>query len=121
MNRWYTIRLDSIWSPVAKYLAALPDQYDHDDAYDRYLRARRTTVDLLSALAPRVKGLLTAEQRRKLPPFVAGYLEPRYLASIRSGTGSFTGGGMMGGGAIMAPGAGVMMPGGGGGTMIIRQ
>jgi hypothetical protein len=104
LNRWYTIRVDSIWSPVAKYLADLPDRYDEDEAYDRYIHARRATVDLLSKLAPRIKGLLTPEQRRKLPPFVASYLEPRYLASIRSGTGSFTGG-------MMGP----MAPGGGGG------
>ena len=40
MNRRYVIRLDSIWSPVAKYLAALPDNYDKDEAYSRYRRAR---------------------------------------------------------------------------------
>jgi carboxypeptidase family protein len=96
MNRWYIIRIDSIWSPVAKYLAELPNRYDEDEAYEHYIHARRATVDLLSKLGPKIKGLLTAEQRRKLPPFVASYLEPRYLASIRSGTGSFTGGMMMG-------------------------
>jgi hypothetical protein len=116
MNRWYVIRVDSIWSPVAKYLAELPSRYDEDEAYDRYIRARRATVDLLAKLGPKVKGLLTPEQRRKLPPFVASYLEPRYLASIRSGTASFTGGGMMGpmggGGPVMA---------GGERTMIIRH
>jgi hypothetical protein len=106
LNRWYLIRVDSIWSPVAKYLAELPDRYDDDEAYEHYIRARRATVDLLAKLGPQVKGLLTSEQRRKLPPFVASYLEPRYLASIRSGTGSFTGGGMP-----MGPmGAGMAMP-----------
>jgi hypothetical protein len=106
MNRWYVIRVDSIWSPVAKYLADLPDRYDEDEAYEHYIRARRATVDLLARLGPKIKGLLTAEQRRKLPPFVASYLEPRYLASIRSGTGSFTGGGFgpTGGGPVMAGG-----------------
>ncbi|MDQ3997619.1 MAG: hypothetical protein M3303_11475, partial [Gemmatimonadota bacterium] len=78
----------------------------------QYIRARRATVDLLAKLGPRIKGLLTPEQRRKLPPFVASYLEPRYLASIRSGTGSFTGGGMMmgpmGGGMAMPAGERVM-------------
>ena len=55
------------------YLAKLPDDYEHDDAYDRYREARRASVDQLIKLAPTVKGLLTAEQLRKLPPF----LEPR--------------------------------------------
>jgi hypothetical protein len=112
MNRWYMIRVDSIWAPVAKYLAELPNRYDDDEAYDHFIRARRATVDLLSRLGPRIKGLLTPEQRRKLPPFVASYLEPRYLASIRSGTGSFTGGMMMG------PMGGMAMPGGGERVMI---
>jgi hypothetical protein len=120
LNRWYVIRVDSIWSPVAKYFAELPKRYDEDEAYDRYIRARRATVDLLAKLGPKVKGLLTPEQRRKLPPFVASYLEPRYLASIRSGTASFTGGGMM-----MGPmGVGPVMagaPAGGDRTMIIRH
>jgi hypothetical protein len=120
MNRWYIVRVDSIWSPVAKYLAELPTRYDEDEAYDHYIRARRATVDLLSKLGPKIKGLLTPEQRRKLPPFVASYLEPRYLASIRSGTGSFTGGGMMmgpmGGGPVMAG-----MGGGGDRVTIIRH
>jgi hypothetical protein len=58
-------------------------------------------------LAPTVKGLLTGEQLRKLPPFIASYLEPRYLASIRSGTAAFTSGSML-------PGAPVVMMGGGG-------
>jgi hypothetical protein len=120
MNRWYTIRIDSIWSPVAKYLAQLPDRYDDDEAYEHYIRARRATVDLLATLGPKIKGILTAEQRRKLPPFVASYLEPRYLASIRSGTGSFAGGMMMGpmGGAMVPAMAGGM---GGGNMTVIRH
>jgi hypothetical protein len=106
LNRWFTIRSDSIWAPVTSYLGALPDRYDHDDAYDRWLHARQASIDLLARLAPQVRGLLTAEQHRRLPAFVSSYLEPRYLASIRSGTASFTGGGML-------PGMGGM--GGGGG------
>ena len=119
MNRWYVIRVDSIWSPVAKYLADLPNRYDEDEAYEHYIGARRATVDLLAKLAPQIKGLLTPEQRRKLPPFVASYLEPRYLASIRSGTGSFIGGGFgpMGGGGPMMAGA----PAGGGNVTIMRH
>ena len=46
LNRWFTVRLDSIWSPVAKELAALPDQYDQGVAYDRvsHRRARRRSI-----------------------------------------------------------------------------
>ena len=122
LNRHYSIRTDAIWSPVAKYFAELGDAYDHDEAYDRYIHARRATVDLLIGLAPSVKQLLTAEQLRKLPPIVASTLEPRYLASIRSGTASFTGNQSFLGGAPVLAGAEMALPGGGGGsTVIIRQ
>jgi hypothetical protein len=92
LNRTYTIRNDAVWTPVTKYLADLPNGYDKDLAYDKYMSARKSTIDLLMQLAPSIKGLLTPDQRRKLPTFIASYLEPRYLASIRSGTASFTGG-----------------------------
>jgi hypothetical protein len=64
------------------------------------MSARKATIDLLTQLAPDIKGLLTAEQRRKLPTFISSYLEPRYLASIRSGTAGFTGGSPFGAGGV---------------------
>ena len=67
MNRRYTIKLDSIWTPVAKYLAELPERYDQGEAYEHYTRARKATVDLLIALAPTINHLLTADQRRQAP------------------------------------------------------
>jgi hypothetical protein len=86
MNRWYLVQLDRIWSPLTKELAALPDGYDRQDTYRRYVKAREGSVDLLLQLVPRINGLLTREQKRKLPAFIASYLDARYLASIRSGT-----------------------------------
>lgn len=126
MNRMYAIRNDAIWSPVAKYFAGLPNSYDQGEAYDRYITARKATVDLLMKIAPAVKDLLTPEQRRKLPAFVASYLEPRYLASIRSGTATFTGNSGFGapGGAFgdVVFTAAAAPPGGGGQSItIIRQ
>ena len=112
MNRAYTISLDSIWTGVAKELAELPTRYDQDLAYDRYKHAREASVDLLIALAPRIKALLTADQLRKLPPLVASHLDKRYLAGIRSGTQGDTGGG------VFVP---FMGGGGGGQRVIIRQ
>ncbi len=107
MNRAYTVRTDAIWRPIAKEFAELPDNYDRDAVYDRYMRARGETIDLLSKAAPAIRKLLTAEQLRKLPGNVAAYLEPRYLASIRHGTATFTGGGMIpGGGAVFTRGGG---------------
>ncbi|HEY4131899.1 MAG TPA: TonB-dependent receptor, partial [Gemmatimonadaceae bacterium] len=116
LNRWYTIKLDSIWSPVVKQLAALPTTYDQSEAYERYRAARQASVDALMHVAPLVKSLLTPDQLRKLP-YVAPYLDQRYLSSVRSGT-SGTGLGL-----IMGPG-GMAMPagiGGGGVQVIIRS
>ena len=112
MNRSYTIRLDSIWTPVAKYLANLPATYDQSDAYHTYRSAREASVDLLVALAPKISDLLTSDQKRKLPPLVASHLDRRYLAGIRSGTSGNTGGGVFMGGFMGA------MGGGGGGQRI---
>jgi hypothetical protein len=119
LNRKYTIQNDRLWSPLARQFSELPDGYDRDDVYAQYMQARRATIDLLSSMAPHIKGLLTAEQRRKLPAFISSYLEPRYLASIRSGTAGFTGGGMFGGGAPVMLTSDVIMQGGGGGQRII--
>jgi len=100
MNRMYVVQLDSIWAPVAKYYASLPNGYDQDDAYRRYRRAREASVDLLVKIVPGIKSLLTADQRRKLPPLITAYLDSRYLAAVRSGTSGMPGG-------VFAPGTGV--------------
>ena len=122
MNRGYLVKLDQIWTPIVKEFAALPDDFDHDETYHRYIVARRKTVDMMMELAPHVKKLLTAEQYRRVPPFVATYLDTRYLASIRSGTAGFGSGpgSFVGGGDQVFVGGG---PGGGGGVQIqvIRQ
>jgi hypothetical protein len=116
------MKLDSIWSPIAKYLATLPEKYDQGEAYDRYRTARETSVDALIRVAPMVKGLLSADQMRKLPTFITPYLDRRYLASVRSGTAGTGLGMIMGGMAI--PGGATMMGGpgggGGGGMTVIR-
>ncbi len=111
MNRAYTIRLDSIWTPVAHDLANLPEQYDQGAAYAEYRAAREATVDLLIKLAPNISGMLTADQKRKIPALVASHLDERYLRGIRSGTQGNTGGGVFMGGFM----------GGGGGQIIIRD
>src|SRR5688500_1896682 len=50
MNRAYTVSLDSIWMPLTKYLAELPERYDQGEAYARYTAARKASVDALMAL-----------------------------------------------------------------------
>jgi hypothetical protein len=106
MNRAYTVKLDSIWTGVARALANAPTEYDQGEAYGRYKRAREASVDMLIALAPRIDGLLTPEQRRKLPALVASHLDRRYLAGIRSGTQGNTAGGVFVGGGFVPMGGG---------------
>jgi len=115
LNRRYIIKLDGIWTPIVRDYSALPDTYDHDEVYHRYIIARRQTVDFMKQLAPQVKGLLTDEQFRMLPAFIASYLDTRYLASIRSGTAGLGTGGFGGGGFMPAGGEFIMAGGGGGG------
>jgi len=110
MNRWYLLQLNQIWTPVVKELAELPNAYDRDAVYSKYTKARQASVDLLIALSPRLNALLSKEQLRKLPQFIAVYLDKRYLASVRNGTagsgfglpGGFDVGAIRGGGTFIA-------------------
>lgn len=100
LNRLYVLKSDSIWTPVARFLADLPDKYNHDDAYARYRLARETTVDVLIRVAPGIRSLLTPEQIRILPESLLPFMDKRNLQGIRSGTAGgnrFMGGGMGGG------------------------
>jgi hypothetical protein len=112
MNRYYTYRTDSIWAPVARYLATLPQRYNEDEAYDRFQQARRAQIDMMAKVGPVIRDLLTPEQRRKVPQLVLNYLDPRYLVSIRNGNGmyvnasSFT----LGGPGFAVPMAGAFFP-----------
>lgn len=96
MNRRYTYRADSLWTPVARYFAQLPKQYSDDEAYDRYIHARHEQVDMLSDMVSAVRKLITPEQRRKLPASVINMLDARYLALIRNGTAMYVGTGGIG-------------------------
>ncbi|MDQ8155144.1 MAG: Plug domain-containing protein, partial [Gemmatimonadota bacterium] len=111
MNRAYLIQLNRLWAPIIKELAGLTDNYSHVQAYAQYKKTREASVDILMKVAPRVKNVLTPEQRRKLPSIVAAHLDPWYLQSIRSATVGGTAGGpfiFMGGGGGGGGGGQVM-------------
>jgi hypothetical protein len=93
LNRWYTVRLDSIWTPIAKQFAEMPAPYSRDEAYDLYRQGREASVDLLIKVVPLVNGMLSSAQKRKLG-FMAQYMDTRYLTYVRSGTASAGGFGM---------------------------
>lgn len=103
LNRYYVLKQDSIWAPVARELAALPDKYDRDRAYDKSKHAREQQVDILLKIAPGIKGLLTAEQFRLLSAQTASFMDKNTLKALRSstaGNGGGMGGGGMGGGGM---------------------
>jgi hypothetical protein len=91
LNRAYTIQTDAIWTllrSISRSSEVLRPERSVRSVHARAQSERGSSDEDCTD----VKDLLTAEQRRKLPPLIASYLEPRYLASIRSGTATFTAG-----------------------------
>jgi len=86
LSHKFSVFADSVWTPVALYLAGLPERYGQGAAYARYVSARERTVDYLLTLAPHAKGVLTASQQRKLPLQISNYLDRRVLEFLRSST-----------------------------------
>jgi hypothetical protein len=98
LNKRYTAIIDSIWRPVSKYLADLPEKFNLDEAYDRVSKAEDKSLDQMALFGPAAKKLLTDEQVRKLPAFIALFLDQKAIKNIRSamngrGPGAFGGGG----------------------------
>jgi hypothetical protein len=97
LNKTYTKQVDSIWTPVAKYLASLPDKYDLDEAYDRVRAAENKMLDQMAVFGPAAKKLLSDEQIRKLPPYIALYLDNQAIRQVRPGRAGGGRGGFFGG------------------------
>jgi hypothetical protein len=97
LNKAYGKVIDSVWTPVAKYLAGLPDTYDLGEAYDRVRIAQNASIDKMAVYGPAAKKLLTDEQVRKLPPFIALFLDNQALRQIRPGRAGGGRGGFFGG------------------------
>jgi hypothetical protein len=97
LNKTYGRAIDSVWTPVAKYLASLPDKYNLDEAYDRVSSAQNRSIDLMGVYGPAAKSLLSDEQIRKLPPFIALFLDNQALRNIRPGRAGGGRGGFFGG------------------------
>lgn len=97
LNKTYGKAIDSIWTPVAKYLASLPESYNLDDAYERVRTAENASLDQMAIYGPAAKALLTPEQVRKLPPFIALFLDNQAIRQIRPGRAGGGRGGFFGG------------------------
>jgi hypothetical protein len=96
LNKNYGKLIDSIWTPIAKYLAGLPDKYDLDEAYSRVSEGENKSLDVMGIYGPAAKHLLTDEQVRKLPPFIALFLDNQALRQIRPGRAGGARGGLFG-------------------------
>jgi len=92
LSRRYSMKVDSIWAPEAKYFAALPNGFDRDEAHKHYVRAREAQVDVMIKIAPIAKALLSPAQFRKLPTTLQQFLDPKFLKAVRSGTAGGAGG-----------------------------
>jgi hypothetical protein len=97
LNKAYGRIIDSIWTPVAKYLADLPEKYDLGQAYDRVREAENKSLDQMAIYGPAAKQLLTPEQVRKLPPFIALFLDNQAIRQVRPGRAGGGRGGFFGG------------------------
>src|SRR5439155_21809168 len=60
LNKRYSAIIGSLWTPVAKYLAALPNDYDLSAAYDKVSTAANKSLDQMAIFGPAAKQLLTA-------------------------------------------------------------
>ena len=85
LNKTYGKAIDSIWTPVSAYLAGLPEKYDLDEAYSRVSLAENQSLDKMAVYGPAAKALLTPEQIRKLPPFIALFLDNQAIRQVRPG------------------------------------
>jgi Carboxypeptidase regulatory-like domain len=85
LNKTYGKVIDSIWTPVSKYLSGLPQKYDLDEAYERVRAAQNQSLDKMAVYGPAAKLLLTPDQIRKLPPFIALFLDNQAIRQVRPG------------------------------------
>jgi hypothetical protein len=85
LNKRYSAIIDSIWAPIAKYLAALPEKYNLDEAYEKVTGAQNKSLDQMQIFGPAAKQLLSDEQIRKLPPFIALFLDAKAIRNVRPG------------------------------------
>jgi hypothetical protein len=75
----YAARIDSIWVPLAKDLAQLPDNSDIEEVFRRIRGAQRESYDLQMFHGPAVKRVLTRDQLRRLPASLTRALDEKQI------------------------------------------
>ncbi len=96
LNRNYSRYRDEIWHPIAKYLAALPDDYDLGGAWQKVKAAQDLVLEKMVILGPAARKILTKEQLNKLPPIITIFLDENSIRAYKpgnsNGRGRFSGG-----------------------------
>jgi hypothetical protein len=96
LNKAYTNYQDSLWTPIARYLANLPNDYDPDEAWARVKEGFNKNIERLAVMGPAAKGLLTKQQINALPPLLNQLLDEHAIRAMRPGNAG--GQGRLGGG-----------------------
>jgi len=85
LNRMFSRYRDETWRPIAKYLAALPDDYDLSEAWDKVKTAQIATLEKMVILGPLARHLLTTAQMNKLPPIITIFLDENTIRAYKPG------------------------------------
>ncbi|MBL0938574.1 MAG: hypothetical protein IBJ03_06755 [Gemmatimonadaceae bacterium] len=81
--REFNARLDSIWSPMAKTLAAAEKHYDRPATITTIRGAQQLAWDALEGTVGRIRALLTASQMAMIDPAIATLLDAGAIARLR--------------------------------------
>jgi hypothetical protein len=85
INKSFQQFQDSLWQPLAKYLAELPNDYNADEAWARVKDTWYKALDRLAILGPKARNLLTDDQYRMLPSLIANQLDADQIRNQRPG------------------------------------
>ena len=96
LNRNYSRYRDEVWRPIAQYLAALPDDYDLGEAWDKVKTAQDLVLEKMVILGPAAAKVLTKAQMNKLPAIITIFLDANSIRAYKPGNSNgrnrFTGG-----------------------------
>lgn len=81
--REFNARLDSIWSPIARTLAAAGRHYDRPTTIATVRGAQQLAWDALEGAVGRIRALLTAAQMAMIDPAIATLLDAGAIARLR--------------------------------------
>jgi hypothetical protein len=83
LDRRVTAKEDSIVTPVAQYLAAVPKEYSESEVLVRVLAMSNELFDVVVAGMREARAIFTAEQIDEFPPFLRASFDIQRLMSAR--------------------------------------